>query len=93
MHQSLLLFVHISSSILVYLYVSPCPYVSVYSLVQRWSVVVLVLLIAGGLLMFTYKYTQFNLFGFLLVMTASLLRFVSTIAGNFKLRLLVCFFV
>ncbi|XP_018008369.1 solute carrier family 35 member C2-like isoform X2 [Hyalella azteca] len=40
---------------------------------MRWSIVVLVILIAGGLLMFTYKYTQFNLFGFTLVMTASLL--------------------
>lgn len=37
------------------------------------SVVVLVVLIAGGLFLFTYKYTQFNLFGFILVITASLL--------------------
>ncbi|XP_076068317.1 solute carrier family 35 member C2 isoform X2 [Oratosquilla oratoria] len=40
---------------------------------MRWSVVFLVFLIAGGLFMFTYKYTQFNLFGFLLVLLASLL--------------------
>ncbi|XP_045116843.1 solute carrier family 35 member C2-like isoform X3 [Portunus trituberculatus] len=37
------------------------------------TVVVLVVLIAGGLFLFTYKYTQFNLFGFILVITASLL--------------------
>ncbi|KAF2354149.1 Sugar phosphate transporter domain [Trinorchestia longiramus] len=40
---------------------------------MKWSIVVLAFLIAGGLVMFTYKYTQFNLFGFALVMTASLL--------------------
>jgi len=40
---------------------------------MKWSVVVLVVLIAGGLFMFTYKYTQFNLFGFLLVIIASVL--------------------
>ncbi|KAG0719790.1 Solute carrier family 35 member C2 [Chionoecetes opilio] len=40
---------------------------------MRCSVVVLVVLIAGGLFLFTYKYTQFNLFGFLLVIIASLL--------------------
>ncbi|XP_064096958.1 solute carrier family 35 member C2-like isoform X1 [Macrobrachium nipponense] len=38
---------------------------------MRWSVVVLVVLIAGGLFLFTYKYTQFNLFGFILVLIAS----------------------
>ncbi|KAK7066463.1 hypothetical protein SK128_010420 [Halocaridina rubra] len=40
---------------------------------MRCSVVLLVVLIAGGLFLFTYKYTQFNLFGFLLVILASLL--------------------
>ncbi|KAL7639579.1 UNVERIFIED_CONTAM: hypothetical protein RMT77_010080 [Armadillidium vulgare] len=40
---------------------------------MRWSVVILVGLIAGGLFMFTYKYTNFNLFGFVLVISASLL--------------------
>ncbi|KAK8380317.1 hypothetical protein O3P69_016728 [Scylla paramamosain] len=40
---------------------------------MRCTVVVLVVLIAGGLFLFTYKYTQFNLFGFILVITASLL--------------------
>ncbi|KAK3870860.1 hypothetical protein Pcinc_023955 [Petrolisthes cinctipes] len=40
---------------------------------MSYSVVVLVVLIAGGLFLFTYKYTQFNLFGFILVIIASLL--------------------
>ncbi|XP_045616259.2 solute carrier family 35 member C2 isoform X2 [Procambarus clarkii] len=40
---------------------------------MRCSVVILVVLITSGLFLFTYKYTQFNLFGFLLVITASLL--------------------
>ncbi|XP_042224980.1 solute carrier family 35 member C2-like isoform X3 [Homarus americanus] len=40
---------------------------------MRCSVVVLVVLITGGLFLFTYKYTQFNLFGFILVIIASLL--------------------
>ncbi|XP_071518635.1 solute carrier family 35 member C2-like isoform X3 [Panulirus ornatus] len=40
---------------------------------MRCSVVILVVLITGGLFLFTYKYTQFNLFGFILVITASLL--------------------
>ncbi|XP_047502331.1 solute carrier family 35 member C2-like isoform X2 [Penaeus chinensis] len=40
---------------------------------MRWSVVLLVVLIAGGLFLFTYKYTLFNLFGFILVLIASLL--------------------
>ena len=40
---------------------------------QRWSLVVVVLFIFTGLFMFTYHSTQFNLEGFILVMTASVL--------------------
>ncbi|XP_077982646.1 solute carrier family 35 member C2-like isoform X1 [Glandiceps talaboti] len=39
----------------------------------RFSLIGVILLIAGGLFLFTYKSTQFNLLGFLLVMSASLL--------------------
>ncbi|XP_074644986.1 solute carrier family 35 member C2-like isoform X2 [Tubulanus polymorphus] len=38
---------------------------------KRWSLVLVVLCIALGLFMFTYQSTQFNLVGFLLVLTAS----------------------
>ncbi|GFS05822.1 solute carrier family 35 member C2 [Elysia marginata] len=39
----------------------------------RWSLVVVVLFIFSGLFMFTYHSTQFNLEGFILVMSASVL--------------------
>ncbi|XP_019629456.1 PREDICTED: solute carrier family 35 member C2-like isoform X1 [Branchiostoma belcheri] len=39
----------------------------------RCSLVIVILLIAAGLFMFTYKSTHFNLEGFILVMTASVL--------------------
>ena len=40
---------------------------------QRWSLVAVVLFIATGLLMFTFKSTQFHMVGFLLVLCASFL--------------------
>ena len=41
---------------------------------QHWSIVIIVSLISSGLVMFTYKSNQFELEGFLLVLTASFLR-------------------
>ncbi|KAL0279805.1 UNVERIFIED_CONTAM: hypothetical protein PYX00_001284 [Menopon gallinae] len=38
---------------------------------KSWKVIAIVLMISGGLLMTTYKSTQFNLIGFLLVLLAS----------------------
>ncbi|XP_064640979.1 solute carrier family 35 member C2-like isoform X2 [Lineus longissimus] len=40
---------------------------------KMWSLIFVVMFIAAGLFMFTYQSTQFNLEGFLLVLTASLL--------------------
>jgi len=40
---------------------------------RHWSLVFIVSLISGGLAMFTYKSTQFHLFGFCLVLAASVL--------------------
>ncbi|KFM57013.1 Solute carrier family 35 member C2, partial [Stegodyphus mimosarum] len=40
---------------------------------KRYSLIVVVVLIAAGLFMFTYQSTQFNLEGFLLVLSASFL--------------------
>lgn len=45
----------------------------VFALVQRVTLLPVVLLIAGGLFMFTYKSTQFNAQGFVLVLCASFL--------------------
>lgn len=45
----------------------------VFALVQRVTLLLVVLLIAGGLFMFTYKSTQFNAQGFVLVLCASFL--------------------
>lgn len=45
----------------------------VFALAQRLALVLVVLLIAGGLFMFTYKSTQFNTQGFMLVLCASFL--------------------
>ncbi|XP_025897965.1 solute carrier family 35 member C2 isoform X1 [Nothoprocta perdicaria] len=45
----------------------------VFALTQRVALVLVVLLIAGGLFMFTYKSTQFNTQGFMLVLCASFL--------------------
>ena len=42
-------------------------------ILQKCSLVLVVLLISGGLFMFTYESTQFNMLGFLLVLTASVL--------------------
>ncbi|KAK3610411.1 hypothetical protein CHS0354_008701 [Potamilus streckersoni] len=39
----------------------------------RWSLIIVVIFIAAGLFMFTYHSTQFDLTGFLMVMSASLL--------------------
>lgn len=40
---------------------------------KHWTLLVVVLMISGGLVMFTYQATQFNLAGFIMVMTASFL--------------------
>ncbi|XP_021955377.1 solute carrier family 35 member C2 isoform X2 [Folsomia candida] len=40
---------------------------------KHWSLIVIVSMISGGLLMFTYKSTQFDLLGFSLIMAASFL--------------------
>uniref|UniRef100_A0A8C3JHI3 Solute carrier family 35 member C2 n=1 Tax=Calidris pygmaea TaxID=425635 RepID=A0A8C3JHI3_9CHAR len=45
----------------------------VFALIQRVALLLVVLLIAGGLFMFTYKSTQFNAQGFVLVLCASFL--------------------
>lgn len=45
----------------------------VFALLQRVTLLLVVLLIAGGLFMFTYKSTQFNAQGFVLVLCASFL--------------------
>uniref|UniRef100_A0A8C0E9X9 Solute carrier family 35 member C2 n=1 Tax=Bubo bubo TaxID=30461 RepID=A0A8C0E9X9_BUBBB len=45
----------------------------VFALTQRVALLLVVLLIAGGLFMFTYKSTQFNAQGFVLVLCASFL--------------------
>uniref|UniRef100_A0A8V0YWK7 Solute carrier family 35 member C2 n=1 Tax=Gallus gallus TaxID=9031 RepID=A0A8V0YWK7_CHICK len=45
----------------------------VFALTQRVALVLVVVLIAGGLFMFTYKSTQFNTQGFMLVLCASFL--------------------
>lgn len=45
----------------------------VFDLIQRVTLLLVVLLIAGGLFMFTYKSTQFNAQGFVLVLCASFL--------------------
>lgn len=45
----------------------------VSALLQRVTLLLVVLLIAGGLFMFTYKSTQFNTQGFVLVLCASFL--------------------
>ena len=38
---------------------------------QHWSQIVIVLLISGGLVMFTYKATSFSFVGFIMVLTAA----------------------
>ncbi|KAK6627516.1 hypothetical protein RUM44_009994 [Polyplax serrata] len=38
---------------------------------KSWKIIIIVLMISGGLLMFTYKSTQFNLIGFILVLLAT----------------------
>jgi len=45
----------------------------VFALIQRVTLLLVVLLIAGGLFMFTYKSTQFSAQGFMLVLCASFL--------------------
>ncbi len=40
---------------------------------QHWTILAVVLMISGGLVMFTYQATQFSLIGFLMVITASFL--------------------
>jgi len=40
---------------------------------KHWTLLVVVVMISGGLVMFTYQATQFNLAGFIMVMTASFL--------------------
>lgn len=45
----------------------------VFALIQRVALLLVVLLITGGLFMFTYKSTQFNAQGFVLVLCASYL--------------------
>lgn len=45
----------------------------VFALLQRVTLLLVVLLVAGGLFMFTYKSTQFNAQGFVLVLCASFL--------------------
>ncbi|TGZ53739.1 Uncharacterized protein DBV15_12456 [Temnothorax longispinosus] len=42
-----------------------------YYLLQSWSLVGIVVMIAGGLAMFTYKSTQFGILGFILCLLAS----------------------
>lgn len=49
------------------------PVSAVSALLQRVTLLLVVLLIAGGLFMFTYKSTQFNAQGFVLVLCASFL--------------------
>jgi hypothetical protein len=45
-------------------------------LFQSWTVCVIVVMISGGLFLFTYKATDFNYLGFMLVLTASFTRSV-----------------
>ncbi|KAG7177997.1 Solute carrier family 35 member C2-like [Homarus americanus] len=45
----------------------------IFKLEEMVSSRIILVLITGGLFLFTYKYTQFNLFGFILVIIASLL--------------------
>ena len=40
---------------------------------QRWSLIFVVLFISGGLFLFTFHSTQFNLEGFSMVLSASVL--------------------
>lgn len=40
---------------------------------KHWTLLVVVVMISGGLVMFTYQATQFNLAGFIMVMSASFL--------------------
>ena len=42
-----------------------------HDLFQRCSLIIIILFIATGLFMFTFELTQFNLVGFLLVLSAS----------------------
>ena len=44
-----------------------------YVLFQRWSLIFVVLFISSGLFLFTYHSTQFNLEGFIMVLSASVL--------------------
>ncbi|ENN72230.1 hypothetical protein YQE_11093, partial [Dendroctonus ponderosae] len=39
---------------------------------KSWSLVIIVLMITAGLILFTYKSTQFNFFGFILLLIASI---------------------
>ena len=43
--------------------------------IQHWTLLAVVVMISGGLIMFTYHATQFSLIGFLMVITASFLRY------------------
>uniref|UniRef100_A0A8D0FHF1 Solute carrier family 35 member C2 n=1 Tax=Strix occidentalis caurina TaxID=311401 RepID=A0A8D0FHF1_STROC len=56
-----------------FLYVTESVVTFVFALTQRVALLLVVLLIAGGLFMFTYKSTQFNAQGFVLVLCASFL--------------------